>query len=62
MAAAEKKCLVVQSAVKAFAAELGKRTAGDFAEGLSDKVEELITAAVQRCADNGRETLRTSDL
>ena len=38
------------------------RTAGDFAEGLNESVAALVDAAVKRCKNNNRGTVRTGDL
>lgn len=36
--------------------------AGDVAEALSKKVEEIIKAAEKRCENNGRKTIKSYDL
>ena len=36
--------------------------AGDVAEALSKKVEEVIKAAEERCKNNGRKTIKAYDL
>ncbi len=60
MAKKEKEMLVVKSKVKD--AAKGHNVAGDFVDGLSEKVHELIEAACKRADANGRKTIRKSDL
>jgi len=51
--------LVVRSKIK----EATKcNVAGDVAEALSKKVEEIIKAAEKRCENNGRKTIKSYDL
>ncbi len=52
--------LVVKAKIKDCAE--GCNVAGDFAEGLSGKVETLIKDAAARAQANGRKTVRASDL
>ena len=40
----------------------GCNTAGDFIEGLSNKVDWKIKRAVERAKANGRKTVRAADL
>jgi len=54
--------MITASKVKAFIAEQECRSAGDFAAKLNEEVAELITKAVKRCKDNGRATVKPSDL
>lgn len=53
---------VVDSRVKEFNQENGLRTSGDFTEALNAKIASDLEAAQKRCTDNGRSTLRPSDL
>ncbi len=52
--------LVVKAKIKDVAK--GMNVAGDLAEALSDKVKELIGAAVVRAKENGRKTVQSKDL
>ena len=52
--------LVVRSKIKEVAK--GMNVAGDFAEALSKKVEELIQQACERARANGRRTVQPKDL
>jgi len=53
---------VVGSKVKGFIKEKGVHTSGDFVEGLSKKVEAMLTEAVERCKANKRGTVRPHDV
>jgi len=52
--------LVVRSKIKG--AAKGMNVAGDFAEALSQRVEQLIQDAARRAKDNGRATVKARDL
>ena len=52
--------LVVRSKIKEFVKNMN--VAGDFAEELSMKVEDLIKDASRRAKDNGRATVKARDL
>lgn len=52
--------LVVRSKIKEFVK--GMNVSGDFADGLSKKVEALITEAAARAEANGRKTVQARDL
>lgn len=52
--------LVVRSKIKEVAK--GVNVSGDFAEALSDKVEDLIKEAVERAKANKRGTIKPRDL
>ena len=52
--------LVVRSKIKDLAKDMN--VAGDFAEALSAKVEELIKEAARRAKDNKRSTVQSRDL
>lgn len=54
--------LVVGSKVKAYVKSKNLHMAGDFAEGLSKEVANLIDKAAKRCEENKRSTLRPADL
>ena len=54
--------LVVQSKVRELVKKNGANTAGDFADGLSDVVTDMIKKAVKRAQANGRKTVRAVDL
>ncbi len=52
--------LVVRSKIKDVVKNMN--VAGDLAEGLSDKVEQLIKDACKRAEANGRKTVQSRDL
>jgi hypothetical protein len=55
--------LVVVSKVKKLVKEAGFRTGGDFLDGLSNKVQQIVQAAVQKVqADGKKKTLGAEDL
>ncbi|MBI3271086.1 MAG: NFYB/HAP3 family transcription factor subunit [Planctomycetes bacterium] len=58
--------LVVRSKVKEAAGKALKgksfNVASDFADALSNAVEDLIKKAARRCDDNGRKTIQPRDL
>jgi len=62
MAKQEQAQFVVTSRVKEHIAGNEMRTGGEFVDALNAKVEELLDAAIKRCADNNRKTLQPSDL
>jgi len=57
---AEKKALVVRSAVRELVKDM--RISDSFFEALDKAVEELIKKAVERAKANGRATLRDCDV
>ena len=61
-AAKPKEVLVVGSKVKDVIREAGLRSDGDLIQAVSDKVHELLTAAIARTQGNGRGTVRPYDL
>jgi histone H3/H4 len=52
--------LIVKAKIKDVAKDVN--VAGDFAEALNKKVEELVMAAVERAKANGRKTVQARDL
>jgi histone H3/H4 len=54
--------LVVASKVKDYIKTKEMMSSGDLPEALSDKVRELIDAAVSRANENGRKTVKACDL
>ena len=52
--------LVVRSKIKDFAKNMN--VAGDFAEALSQRVEQLVKEACKRASENGRKTIQARDL
>ena len=52
--------LVVKAKIKD--AAQGYNVAGDFADALDKKVEELVKAACARAENNGRKTVMAKDL
>lgn len=57
------ECLVVVSKIKKMVKEKGLRTGGDYIDGLSRKVEEIINSSVQKVQSEGKKkTLGTEDI
>jgi histone H3/H4 len=54
--------VVVASKVKEAVKDADVRMSGDFPEALNAEIQEVIAKAVQRAKDNGRGTVRPSDL
>lgn len=55
--------LVVVSKVKSIVKEAGFRTGGDFVEGLSGKVIQIVQAAIEKVKTDGKKkTLGAEDL
>jgi histone H3/H4 len=56
--------LIVKSNLKEVAVAEGKslNIAGDFADALNKKVEELVREACRRATENGRSTVMAKDL
>lgn len=54
--------LVIGSKMKAFVQEAGMRCDSKLVEAASDKLRELLVAAVGRARDSKRGTVRPSDL
>jgi hypothetical protein len=54
--------LVVTSKVKAYTKGLKLKCAGDLAEALNGRVQELLSSAAERTRANKRGTLRPQDL
>ena len=55
--------MVVVSKVKAVVKEAGFRTGGDYIEGLSKKVEDVVKASIEKVkAEGGKKTLGAEDL
>lgn len=54
--------LVVGSKVKAYIKSKGCHTSGDALDGLSKKVQEILDAAIMRCKENKRSTVRPQDM
>lgn len=59
---AKKEIVVVGSKVKDVVREAGLRSDGELVQAVSEKVHELLAAAIQRCTSNGRSTVRPYDL
>jgi histone H3/H4 len=59
---AEAPMMVIQSKMKEYLSSLGLRSSGDVADGLNEKVTDVLSAAAERCKSNGRSTVRASDL
>jgi hypothetical protein len=55
--------LVVVSKVKKMVKDAGLRTGGDFIDGLSNKINQIVTSAVQKVqSENKKKTLGAEDL
>lgn len=54
--------LIVQSKVKEYARAKNFRVAGDLVDALSEEVEIMLDAAMERAESNGRSTIRADDL
>lgn len=59
---AKKEIVVVGSKVKDVVREAGLRSDGELVQAVSEKVHELLAAAIHRCTSNGRSTVRPYDL
>lgn len=59
---APKEILVVGSKVKDVIRDAGLRSDGELIQAVSDKVHELLGAAIERCKSNNRSTVRPHDL
>jgi hypothetical protein len=57
-----KEIVVVGSKVKEVIREAGLRSDGELVQAVSDKVHDLLGAAIERCKSNGRSTVRPYDL
>lgn len=57
-----KEILVVASKLKDVVKDANCQSSGDLVEAVSDKVHEMIAAAVARAKANGRATVRPYDL
>jgi len=62
MAEEPKEVLVVASKIKDVVKAAGLQSSGDLVDGVSDKVYDMIKAAVARAKANGRATVRPYDL
>jgi len=57
-----KEIVVVGSKVRDVIRQAGLRSDGELVQAISDKVHEVLDAAVARCKDNKRGTVRPVDL
>jgi len=57
-----REIVVVGSKVKDVIRSAGFQSDDEFDQALSDKVHELLGAAIKRCKSNGRSTVRPYDL
>ena len=57
-----KENLVVGSKVKEVIRNAGLRSDGELVQAVSEKVHEMLQAAVERCKANNRSTVRKHDL
>jgi hypothetical protein len=58
---AEKEMLLVQSKVRDVIREKDLRTSDEFLTALNEHLYAALEAAMKRCKDNGRQTLRAQD-
>jgi hypothetical protein len=59
---AKQEVVIIASKAKDVVKAAGCQSSGDLVEGLSDKVHEMLKAAVARAKANGRATVRPYDL
>ena len=59
---AQQEVIVVGSKTRDVVKGAGMNMAGDFAQALSDKTRDLIADATRRAQENGRKTVRATDL
>jgi hypothetical protein len=57
-----KEIVVVGSKVKEVIREANLRSDGELVAAVSEKVHEMLQAAIKRCTSNGRSTVRPHDL
>lgn len=57
----KKEMLLVGSKTKEALKDQGLNVSSDAIEALNDKVHSLVKAAQERCAANGRKTVRPAD-
>lgn len=58
----EREVVVVGSKIKDVVKAAGCQSSGDLVEAVSEKVHDLVAAAVERAKQNGRATVRPYDL
>jgi len=58
----EKDVLVVGTKVKNYMRDKGVKSSGDLVEAVSARVYQMLDAAVERCKENKRSTVRPCDL
>ena len=59
---AAREVVVVASKIKDIVKAAGLQSSGDLVDGVSEKVHDMLAAAVQRAKANGRATVRPYDL
>jgi hypothetical protein len=57
-----REVLVVGSKVKDVVKSAGLQSSGELIQAVSDRVHELVSAAISRASGNGRKTVRAHDL
>ncbi len=57
-----RETVVVGTKVKDVVRDAGLRSDGELISAVSDKVHDLLQAAIKRCKSNNRSTLRPHDL
>ena len=62
MAKSKNEIVVVGSKVKEVIREANLRSDGELVAAVSEKVHEMLAAAIKRCTHNGRSTVRPHDL
>lgn len=58
----QREIVVVASKVKEAVKDAGCQSSGDLVDAISDKVHDILEAAVERAKHNGRATVRPYDL
>lgn len=58
----QREVVVVASKVKEAVKDSGCQSSGDLVDAISDKVHDMLEAAVERAKNNGRATVRPYDL
>ncbi len=62
MAEQKSEILVIASKVKDVVKAAGMQSSGDLVDGISEKLHDMLKAAVERAKANGRATVRPYDL
>lgn len=60
--AKQREVVIVASKIKEAIKAAGSQSSGDLVDAISEKVHDLVEAAVERAKQNGRATVRPYDL